>query len=343
MEGLAVTRIDPTQYGRIRLSLDIRHENYRRRVLKIISFLAAGLIALSSMTVHSAPAADARGDADLRVHLLGTGSPLPQTFRFGPSTLIEAGGHKYLFDAGRGVIQRLYSLDIPFNDVDKLFLTHLHSDHTIGVPDLYLTGWVRGRKHPLRVWGPEGTSRMMTLLAQAFDYDIKVRLDQNPGSQVVATDVKPGVVYEADGAKITAFAVDHPPLKSSFGYKFEYGGRTVVLSGDTRVNDEVIKNAKGADLLIHEVAAASDHLMKTSPIIPKILAKHTLPEEAGSVFTKAGVRMAVYSHIVLFDVSEEELEARTRKTYDGPLVIGEDLMTFDIGDEITVSKTAPTE
>jgi len=311
--------------------------------MKLIHFLAGAALALAGMTAQSASTTQQQGASDLRVHLLGTGSPLPQTFRFGPSTLIEAGGKKYLFDSGRGVIQRLYSLGIPFNDVDKLFLTHLHSDHTIGVPDLYLTGWVRGRKHPLRVWGPEGTARMMNGLAEAFDYDIKVRLEQNPGSQVDATDVGPGVVYEGDGVKITAFAVDHPPLESSFGYKFEYQGRTVVLSGDTRYNEDVIKNAKGADLLVHEVAAASDKLMKTSPIIPKILAKHTLPEEAGKVFANAGVRMAVYSHIVLFDVTEKELEERTRTTYEGPLVIGQDLMTFDIGDEITVSTTEPTE
>jgi len=311
--------------------------------LKLANLLVAAALALAGMTAQSAPAAEERDASDLRVHLLGTGSPLPETFRFGPSTLIEAGGKKYLFDAGRGVIQRLYTLGIPFNEVDKLFLTHLHSDHTIGVPDLYLTGWVRGRKVPLQVWGPEGTARMMNRLAEAFDYDIKVRLDQNPGSKVDAVDVGPGVVYEQDGVKITAFAVDHPPLESSFGYKFEYQGRTVVLSGDTRYNEEVIKNAKGADLLVHEVAAASDELMKTSPVIPKILAKHTLPEEAGKVFTEAGVRMAVYSHIVLFDVTEKELEARTRKTYDGPLVVGRDLMTFDIGDKITVSTTEPKE
>lgn len=311
--------------------------------MKLIKLFAAAALALASMAVQSAPAKAEQGASALRVHLLGTGSPLPQTFRFGPSTLVEAGGKKYLFDAGRGVIQRLYSLGIPFGEVDKLFLTHLHSDHTIGVPDLYLTGWVRGRKLPLRVWGPEGSARMMTELAKAFDYDIKVRLDQNPGSEVNAVDVGPGVVYEQDGVKITAFAVDHPPLESSFGYRIEYLGRSVVLSGDTRYNEEVIRQAKGADLIVHEVAAASDELMKTSPMIPKIVAKHTLPEEAGKVFTQAGVRMAVYSHIVLFDVSEKELEARTRKTYSGPLVIGQDLMTFDVGDEIVVSTTTPRE
>lgn len=314
--------------------------------MKLARILAGCVIALAGAAAAAAQPVAAASEpvhSDLRVHLLGTGSPLPETFRFGPSTLIEAGQQKFLFDAGRGVIQRMYTLGIPFNDVDKLFITHLHSDHTIGIPDLYLTGWLRGRKQPLRVWGPPGTAKMMTELSDAFDYDIKSRLDQNAGSQVQVTEINVGKVYDKDGVKITAFLVDHPPVEPSFGFKLEYKGRTVVLSGDTRYSEEVIKQAKGADLLVHEVAAASDKLMKTSAVVPKILAKHTLPEEAGKVFTQAAPRMAVYSHIVLFGVSAKELEARTRTTYKGPLVVGEDLMTFDIGDKITVSKTQPKE
>jgi len=305
-------------------------------------FIAASALVLAGIT-STAMAQSTPTQPDLRVRLLGTGSPLPQTFRFGPSTLVEAGNQKFLFDAGRGVIQRLYSFGIPFNSVDKLFLTHLHSDHTIGIPDLYLTGWLRGRKHPLQVWGPQGTKRMMTELTKAFDFDIKIRLDQNPGSQVNATDFTGGVVYDQNGVKITAFAVDHGEVKPAFGFRIDYKGRRVVLSGDTRYSEEVIKQAKGADLLVHEVAAASDKLMQTSPIISRILAIHTPPEEAGRVFSQAAPRMAVYSHIVLFGVSKQELEARTRETYSGPLTIGEDLMTFNIGDQITVSQTEPKE
>lgn len=314
--------------------------------MKLAKFFAGCLMVLASSAVvaaQSEPASSGPAQSDMRVHLLGTGSPLPQTFRFGPSTLIEAGQQKFLFDAGRGVIQRMFTLGIPFNDVDKLFLTHLHSDHTIGIPDLYLTGWLRGRKHPLHVWGPVGTEKMMKELTQAFDFDIKIRLDQNPGSQVDTTEFTAGVIYDKDGVKITAFNVDHGPVKPSFGFRLDYKGRTVVLSGDTRYSEEVIKQAKGADLLVHEVAAASDKLMKTSPVVPRVLAIHTSPEDAGKVFTQAAPRMAVYSHIVLFGVSEKELEERTRTTYKGSLVIGEDLMTFDIGDKITVSRTQPKE
>ncbi|HWK62401.1 MAG TPA: MBL fold metallo-hydrolase [Eoetvoesiella sp.] len=314
--------------------------------MKLAKFFAGCLMVLAGSAVAAAqpvPATSESAHSDLRVRLLGTGSPLPQTFRFGPSTLIEAGNQKFLFDAGRGVIQRLYSFGIPFNDVDKLFLTHLHSDHTIGIPDLYLTGWLRGRNHPLHVWGPVGTRNLMDELAKAYSFDIKIRLDHNPGSKVETTEFTAGVIYDHDGVKITAFPVDHGEAKPAFGFRIDYKGHRVVLSGDTRYSQEVIKQAKGADLLVHEVAAASDKLMKTSPKIPRILGIHTSPEDAGRVFTQAAPRMAVYSHIVLFGVTEKELEARTRKTYSGPLTIGEDLMTFDIGDKITVSRTQPKE
>ena len=280
---------------------------------------------------------------DMRVHLLGTGSPLPETKRFGPSILVEAGGRKFLFDAGRGPMQRLHTLGIPFADVDKLFITHLHSDHTIGIPDLYLTGWLRDRKTPLYVWGPAGTRNMMEHIVKAFDFDIRIRLDQNPGSNVKATDIGPGVVYEQDGVTITAFEVDHGPVHPAYGYRIDYAGRSVVLSGDTKYSEALIQRAKGVDLLVHEVAAGSEQQMRTSPVVRNVVGIHTTPEDAGRVFSKAAPRRAVYSHIVLFGVSEAELEQRTRSTYTGPLTIGEDLMTFDVGQEVTVSRTEVKE
>ncbi|HEY1147551.1 MAG TPA: MBL fold metallo-hydrolase [Pseudoduganella sp.] len=280
---------------------------------------------------------------EMRVHLLGTGSPLPETKRFGPSILVEAGGRKFLFDAGRGPMQRLHTLGIPFADVDKLFITHLHSDHTIGIPDLYLTGWLRGRKTPLHVWGPAGTRNMMDHIAKAFDFDIRIRLDQNPGSNVKAADIVPGVVYDQDGVTITAFEVDHGPVHPAYGYRIDYAGRSVVLSGDTKYSEALVQRAKGVDLLVHEVAAGSEQQMRTSPVVRNVVGIHTTPEDAGRVFSKAAPRMAVYSHIVLFGVSESELERRTRSTYAGPLTVGEDLMTFDVGQEVTVSRTEVKE
>jgi ribonuclease Z len=122
-----------------------------------------------SLILSTALAVAASGQ-NLRVTLLGTGSPQPRMDRFGPCILVEAGKKKLLFDCGRGATQRIEQIGIPFTEIDALFLTHLHSDHTVGIPDLWLTGWARGRKVPLQVWGPAGTKEMMLHLKEAFQY-----------------------------------------------------------------------------------------------------------------------------------------------------------------------------
>jgi predicted metal-dependent RNase len=134
--------------------------SWRTNLILLISSLAFAL---------AAPA------QTMKVTLLGTGSPQPRMDRFGPSVLVEAGEKKLLFDCGRGVAQRIEQLRIPFTDIDTLFITHLHSDHIVGIPDLWLTGWARGRKAPLEIWGPVGTKAMMTHLAEAYQFDIHIR------------------------------------------------------------------------------------------------------------------------------------------------------------------------
>ena len=153
----------------------------------------------------------------IKVILLGTGRPDPVMDRFGPATLVEAGGQKLLFDAGRGVTQRLWQLKIPLGQIHKLFLTHLHSDHTVGIPDLWLIGWLPtpfgGRSTPLEVWGPNGTKDMMSYLGKAYQWDIRVRGEGEhlppAGIEVMAHDISEGVVYDRQGVKVTAFLVDH--------------------------------------------------------------------------------------------------------------------------------------
>ena len=291
--------------------------------------------------------------SDFVVTLLGTGTPVPKPDRFGPSTLVEAGDLKFLIDAGRGAAIRLFQLDIPMGQIDVQFLTHYHSDHTSGVPDVWLTGWLEShfgtRTAPYRVIGPTGAQRLMSNLEKAYADDITIRMaDERLARSGISTEVtefdRDGVVYEKDGVRVIAFEVDHGDvIKPCYGYRFEYRGRTAVFSSDTRYNENVIKYGAGADLLVHEVGMARPELMK-QPYIQRIIAHHTLPRDAGRVFAQTRPRLAAYTHLVLLasrDVpppTVEELIAETRQTYDGPLEVGEDLMSFEIGDDVTVRR-----
>ena len=282
---------------------------------------------------------------DFRVTLLGSGTPVPQPDRFGPATLVEAGGKKLLFDAGRGAPIRLFQLHVPLSEVSPLFLTHFHSDHTAGIPDVWLSGWLGGpwarRKTPFWVIGPTGTRDLMANLERAYAADIRIRMaDENypaEGIRVIAEEFAVGgVVYDKDGIRVTAFEVDHGDLiKPTYGYRIDYDGRSVVISGDTRFNQNVVKYGTGADLLIHEVAAVRPELLKDAQV-QRVMAHHTSPQEAGRVFQLARPKLAVYTHLVLLArpnvlaVTAEELVSQTRATYDGPLVVGEDLMAFNV-------------
>ncbi|QBQ07040.1 MBL fold metallo-hydrolase [Sporosarcina pasteurii] len=267
--------------------------------------------------------------------------------RFGPATLVEVGEEKLLFDAGRGAALRLSQTGTQPGKVNKLFVTHLHSDHTIGIPDVWLTGSLPTagkREMSFEVWGPKGTKDMMEKMEEAFIADIEVRKkNQNKplnGLNAVGHDIEQGTVFETNGVEVVAFLVDHGPMEPSYGYRINYQGRSVVISGDTRYNENLIEFAKGTDLLIHEVAAARPD--NKSPAIQKILDLHTTPEEAGQVFSKVSPKLAVYSHIVLLDGltdTEANLAVRTSKVYDGQVIIGEDLMSFEIGDDIKIKNT----
>ena len=280
----------------------------------------------------------------LRITILGSGvGPPVNLTQFGPATLVEAGGKRLLFDCGRGATFRLVQAGIPLKTVTTVFLTHLHSDHVVQLPDLLLTGWVGqpGRATPLRVWGPEGTASMMANLERAFEFDIHVRRDiderfSSEGIRIESHDIGEGVVFEEDGVKVTAFVVDHDPVKPALGYRVDYRGRSVVLSGDTRVSENLVKFAQGVDVLVHE-AVDPDFLRSNAgnPVIAEhVISHHTTGEDAGRVFTRIAPRLAVFSHAP----ARKELLDQARRTYAGPLQGAEDLLRIDIGNEITVQR-----
>ena len=150
-------------------------------------------------------------------------------------------------------------------------------------------------------------------------------------------EIKQGVIYEKNGVKVIAFLVDHYPVVPAFGYRIEYKGHSVVLSGDTRYSENLVRYAKGTDLLIHKVAVAPDTLGKTDPKY-HILAHHTTPEQAAKIFNQVRPKLAAYSHIVnIYAQKEEDIVKRTKAIYAGPLILGKDLMSFSIGDSVSVN------
>jgi ribonuclease Z len=280
---------------------------------------------------------------DIKVVLLGTGSPPPLIDRFGPSILVQAGSETLLFDAGRGCLQRLRQLTVSYDKINALFLTHLHSDHVVGLPDLWLTGWlISERKSPLTVYGPAGTDDMAMHLQKAFAFDINLRIQNDKqvveGSQLLVKEVKQGTVYEKNGVKVIAFEVDHYSNIPAFGYRIEYKGHSVVMSGDTRYSQNVARFAKGTDLLVHEVVVAPDTLSKSDPRY-NILMQHTTPEEVAKILNEAKPKLTIYSHISkLYGLTENDILKRTKALYSGPVLMGEDLMSFLIGDSVTVQE-----
>lgn len=288
-----------------------------------------------------------------RVTLLGTGTPIPIPGRFGPSTLIEAGNQTILIDAGRGATIRMFQLGIPIGRVDALLLTHFHSDHTVGIPDIWLTGWLSShfgaRKGPFNVIGPAGTEVLMQHLEKAYRRDLEIRMaDEKLAGEDVAITVKEfsqdGIVYDRGGLRVKAFTVDHgDAIKPAYGYRIDYQDRIAVVSGDTRYSENVVRNATGCDLLVHEVAMAKPELLK-EPHIQRIVNHHTSPQQAGLVFARARPKLAAFTHLVMLASSTvgapsiDQLVAATRETYDGPLEVGEDLMSFEISDTVTVRR-----
>jgi len=246
-------------------------------------------------------------------------------------------------------MQRINQIDTNAAKFDKLFLTHLHSDHTTGIPDLWITGEIFGRhENPLRVWGSTGTKDMMKHIKMAFKVDLKVREElfgyygdnsSRNGLDIESCDIDEGFVFEEDDVRVIPFRVNHHNVYSdepSLGYRVEYDNRCVVISGDTCFCENLVKYSKGADLLVHEVAAGPlGEVLPSHYRIP--LNHHTLPEECGRVFSLVKPKLAVFTHVIQFQgISQEEMMARTRSEYDGPVVFGEDMMQIEVGEEVRV-------
>lgn len=315
------------------------------------------LVALAVFVATGVPGPAQSADAaDEEIHLtfLGTGAPRPSHDRYGPAILVEAGNYKIMVDAGPGMRERLFQAGgfELLTAVDHILITHLHFDHTISAPGLWLTGWLFGRTEPMKVFGPEGTAAMMNHFRAAYDWDIDYRISvgvHSDGAEIIARDIGPGVFFDQDGLKITAFEVEHMPINietgeslglqgATLGYRIDYRGRSVLFSGDTRSTPDsaIIEMGKGVDVLIHETQVPAPGNSPEAVLANVSLVVHSTPEQVAYVFNETKPRLGVYSHIIPPEIGAEELLPMT--DYDGEMLVAEDLMTLTIGDKITVGR-----
>lgn len=276
------------------------------------------------------------------VTLLGTGTPQPDIERFGSATLVQAGGLNLLFDAGRGASLRLTQVGVPLGAIDAVFLTHFHSDHTAGLADVYSSGYIPGpfgkRTKALPVYGPEGVEELTDGLMMAFRGDLReraIKAISEESTRLVPNQVSEGIVFEAKGVTVTAFGTYHHDFARTFGYRIDYAGRSVVLSGDTAADPRVADAAIGCDVLVHEVAAIDASMADNDFFNNVVMKGHTSPEEAAAIFRKARPKLSVFTHIVQLPggnigPSVESILARARDHFDGDLIAGTDLMVLHL-------------
>lgn len=322
--------------------------------MKTIAIVVSAAVLAAAARIEAQGSQPPANAQNMRVILLGTqGGPTFSAQRLGISTLVLAGSERLLFDAGRGTTTGMARAGINPADVTKVFLTHLHSDHVISLPELIVFPWAQTRTVPLSVWGPTGTRSMMQKFQDALAFDIHVRRDVDEmipgeGVRVIATDIAEGVVYESGGATVTAFLVDHSPVKPAYGYRVDYRGHSVVLSGDTRSSDNLVKFATGVDVLIHELGRYKQDPLLVGPpdeLLPNtrqtrrraitIAEHHTDGAEVGGVLSRTMPKLAVFSH---YDVDPQSTLLLIRRLYAGHVEFGEDAMIIDIGPTIDVRR-----
>lgn len=269
---------------------------------------------------------------------LGTGTPFPDPHRQGSATAVTVGSMTLLFDAGSGVERQLRAAGLPMNGPTALFVTHLHSDHTLGLADLILTSWVMRRTRPFGIYGPPGTARMVDKLAEAYAEDIQVRTDGlehevRDGWKVRVTETRGGVVFDSAGVKVTAIPVPHGNWPVAFGYLVEGSGKRVVLSGDTRYSEALEAAARDADVLVAEVYPSTRMAPEDRPggaDWPEYLRQfHISDEELGRLASRARPKLLVLTHIVRMGATDDEILAGIRRGgFQGPVKFANDLDRF---------------
>jgi ribonuclease BN (tRNA processing enzyme) len=271
--------------------------------------------------------------------LLGTGTPNADPDRAGPSVAVVVNGTAYLVDAGPGVVRRAAAAaarGIPALEarrLERVFLTHLHSDHTVGLPDLAFTPWVLERERPLEVYGPRGTADMARHIELAYAADIRRRTDglqpQNQtGWRLEAREIEPGVVYRDRNVTVTAIPVLHEEWPEAYGYRFESADRVIVISGDCRPSEALVEACAGCDVLLHEVYSDAGFARREPEWQRYHASAHTSATELAALATRARPRLLVLYHQLLWGSTAEQLLSEISARYPGAVRSGNDLDVF---------------
>lgn len=276
--------------------------------------------------------------------LLGTGGgPTPKALRAAPSMALMIGGQLHIIDAGNGVARQAALAGLPLKNLAHVWITHLHNDHVADAFTLPWLAWSGALTTPVAVHGPKGMKQMARDWLRFARVDIETRMadEGRPDlrKMISVAEVQPGVLLDAQsgggGLKVTAARVEHPPLFDSFAYRFDWAGKSVVWSGDTRPCQALIDLARGADFLVQEVMylPAMERLIASESNAPSLrahlLASHTLAEQAGEIAAAAGVKTLVLSHFVPggdASVTDEMWQAAAAKAFPGRIIVGRDLM-----------------
>ena len=278
-----------------------------------------------------------------QIVMLGTGTPNPFPDRSGPSVAIVVNDEPYLIDFGPGVVRQASAMSpeyggsvkgLAVENIKHAFLTHLHSDHTVGLPDLILTAWTVGRDEPLKLFGPEGTKHMADKVLEAYEQDIRYRLyseqpANNEGWRVETHEIREtGLVFEDHNVKVEAFRVPHGSWPEAWGYRFTTPDMVIVISGDTAPSDVLKQYSQGADVLIHEVYS-EEGFAKKEPQWQKYHAKnHTSTSELGRLASEVKPKLLILYHQLLWGSTHETLIDEVKSEFSGTVVSARDLDVF---------------
>ena len=281
--------------------------------------------------------------ASTKLFILGTGTPNPNPERMGSSYLVLANDEPYLFDYGTGVVRRIAAFSTSWGgeyqalEVENLkyaFLTHIHSDHTLGLADLIITPWIMGRSEPLKIFGPKGAKNMHTNIIKAYQPDIDYRIygtqpQNSTGYKVIFNELKDKFVYQDENIKVTAFLNDHGDLKESYGFLIETKDKKILISGDTAMSKNLISYGENLDYLIHEIYSQKGFNNKTPDWQKYHQAHHTSPKEVAAIAKLLQPKSLILSHILFWGSSEQEILDEVKTFYSGKIIVAEDGMIFE--------------